>query len=369
MDDLEILYNAMAKLAAKGKPFSDEQKLTVKETEDEFVVNKVIPTIEQALTGVIDILQCPIDITIHYVPGEDTKVKYQRSEEETESENDDFAEEENTVSEEKKERKTKRKTVGFSVSFADGTFIHRMKAVDTWIDALKKIGLELICDNGDRHEAWHRVEERDVCIVERNGVVRKDGHRPQNIVDGFYVMTQLSNEQKVKDLERLNNFQPQLGIKVKWDDEEYSEEEELEDAVEYGEKPDSYLVKSRVANGFALEVVKQLYNLDKLESVKPYFVRNQLTAVEKEGVFKLIGMFVRCTQEELVYRNTRSTSPRWYETPFEVDDDTLYLSNQWVDKPFGALRISDLQKMVATCYHGLLEVEILANGIYLLKEK
>lgn len=371
MDDLEILYSAMARLAAKGKPFSEEQKQEVKEAEDEYIVGKVIDTIKKALVGVIDKLQCPIDITINYTPGEDLKIEYQRPQEDEVTAEETEAMEEATVNEEKRERKTKRKSVGFSVSFADGTVIHRMKAVDTWIDALKKIGLELVCDNVNRHGAWHRVEESDVCIVARNEVVRKDGNSPQNFVDGFYVITQLSNDQKVKDLERLGIFQPQLGIKVKWDDEETFEidvsgKDNLNRAEE---EPSNYLVRSHTANNFALEVVKQLYSLDKLESVKPYFVRNQLTAVEKDGVFKLIGMFVRCSQEEVIYRNTRSTSSRWFDTPFVVDGETMFLSNQWVDKPFGALRVSDLQKMVETCYHGLLSVQTFDNGVYVLKEK
>lgn len=41
-------------------------------------------------------------------------------------------------------RITKAKSIGFSVVFRDGTTYHEKKAVDTWILALKKIGLENI---------------------------------------------------------------------------------------------------------------------------------------------------------------------------------------------------------------------------------
>lgn len=117
-------------------------------------------------------------------------------------------------------RSTKAKSVGFSVSFRDGTVYHEKKAVNTWILALKKIGLENICNNRSRHEAWHRVNGQDVCIVERTETVRdSDGKSPQTQVDGFYVMTQLSNDQKEKDLLALGKYMPKLGIKVIWDDE------------------------------------------------------------------------------------------------------------------------------------------------------
>ncbi len=115
---------------------------------------------------------------------------------------------------------TKAKSIGFSVSFRDGTVYHEKKAVNTWILALKKIGLENICNNRSRHEAWHRVNGQDICIVERTETVRdSDGKSPQTFVDGFYVMTQLSNDQKEKDLLALGEYIPKLGIKVIWDDD------------------------------------------------------------------------------------------------------------------------------------------------------
>ena len=127
-------------------------------------------------------------------------------------------------------RNTKAKSIGFSVSFRDGTVYHEKKAVNTWILALKKIGLENICNNRSRHEAWHRVNAQDICIVERTETVRdSDGKSPQTLVDGFYVMTQLSNDQKEKDLLALGKYMPKLGIKVVWDDdvvESTSEEEQ-----------------------------------------------------------------------------------------------------------------------------------------------
>lgn len=116
-------------------------------------------------------------------------------------------------------RNTKAKSIGFSVSFRDGTVYHEKKAVNTWILALKKIGLENICNNRSRHEAWHRVNGQDICIVERTETLRNsDGKSPQTLVDGFYVMTQLSNDQKEKDLLALGKYMPKLGIKVVWDD-------------------------------------------------------------------------------------------------------------------------------------------------------
>ena len=374
MDNLDSLYGTKAYFTTTGRTFGEELQKALEEAEEEYVCNKVIPAIRQGIEEAMKKLQCPMDIIVKYQPGKELQIDYHRlkldNEDTAQQEEDNQNVDAENDSEEKKERKQKRKSVGFSVSFADGTMIHRLKGVDTWKDALKKIGLQLIYDNRNRHEAWHTVGNKEVCVVEREETIREsDGASPQDFEDGFFIMTQLSHEQKKKDLESLGAFLPQLGIKFKWDDEEKMVEEETAVCVQENMPPSKgSLIKSRVANSFALEVVKQLYNLDKLESVSHYFVRNQLTAVEKEGDFKLIGMFIRCTQEELEYRNGRSTSTRWFDTPFVVNGETMFLSNQWVDKPFGALRISDLQKMVTTCYHGLLEVKRYNDGSYELKE-
>jgi hypothetical protein len=346
--------------------------------------------IRQAAAEAISKLRCPIRITIDNIPGEDISIDYLRPKQKEEiDEPNEFSnspksiEEVATVNTDEKtakaERKQKRVSVGFTVRFADGTVFHERKAVGTWIKTLKKIGLEFIYNNRNRHEAWHQVEEKDICIVERQEVLRdRNVSPPQKLVDGFYILRQLSNEQKVKDLRILAEFLPHLGIQVEWDDEE-SEEPDNEQVTLFDNHPETvaepmddttseYLVKNHTVNGFVLDVVKQLYHLDKLESIKPFFRRNQLIAVTKEGEFNLNGMFISCSYDELLERNTRSTSTRWFDNSFDVDGETLYLSNQWVDKEHGALRLSDFRRMVATCYHGLLKVETLGNGVYVLKE-
>lgn len=359
---------------------------SIAEVEDKYVQQEVIPQIRLTVEKAISVLRCPIRITIEHTPGSDISIGYERmTNAETKQEplketNNNVKEEANVEIEDsdaeqvqdegRAERKAKRKSVGFSVKFGDGTVIHRKKAVDTWLDALKKIGLEFIYNNSPKHEAWHTVDDKDVPVVARVETIRaSDGKSPQQFTDGFYVMTQLSNDQKVKDLKRLAAFQPQLKLEVEWDDYCVDDEEEpLVVADDISDESHDYLIKNRTVNGFVLDAVKQLYHLDMLDSVKPYLHRNRLIAVTKEGEFNLNGMFVSCSPEELRERNTRSTSTRWFDTPFEVDGETLYLSNQWVDKEHGALRLSDFRRMVSTCYQGLLKVETLGNGIYVLKE-
>lgn len=386
--NIEEFYRTMEYLNRKGTPLSDEQKKSIEEAEDEYVEQDVIPLIRQAASEAISKLHCPIRITIDNTPGEDISIKYLRPEKEDEDAEDetitpipteDVAPINTSNKMTKTEGRQKRMSIGFSVSFADGTVFHERKAVGTWIKTLQKIGLELIYNNRNRHKAWHQVEEKDICIVERQEVLRdRNVSPPQKLVDGFYVLRQLSNEQKVKDLRILADYLPHLGIQVEWDDEDSEEpdkeqislfEDPTETAIEVVDEATSgYLAKNHTVNGFVLEAVKQLYHLDRLDSIKQYFRRNQLISVAKEGEFNLNGMFISCSYDELLERNTRSSSTRWFDNTFDVDGETLYLSNQWVDKEHGSLRLSDFRKMVATCYQGLLKVETLGNGIYVLKE-
>ncbi len=367
---------------------------SIEEVEDKYVIHDVIPLIRQAVEKAISQLRSPIRITISHTPGSEISIEYSRIHQglpKPEAENKEDAaviKEEmptnatnNIVKPEKKSQK--RVSVGFTVKFADGTVFHESKAVRTWIKALKKIGLEFLYNNRNSHKAWHQVEEKDICIVERTEVLReKNVSPPQKLIDGFYVLRQLSNEQKVKDLRLLAEFLPDLGIQVEWDGKE-NEQDNVEQNMgdedanntndsdknekEQTDDSDNYLVKNHTVNGFVFDVVKQLYQLDKLESIKPYFRRNQLIGVAKDGDFNLIGMFISCSYDELLERNSKG-STRWFDTPFDVDGDTLYLSNQWVDKNHGSLRLQDFRRMVAVCYHELLEVQILFNGTYVLKE-
>lgn len=387
--NIEEFYRTMEYLNRKGTPLSDEQKKSIEEAEDEYVMQDVIPLIRQAAEEAISKLRCPIRITVDNIPGESVSIDYLRPQQEERKEEKEIPcppepigvenADDATDKAAKAERKQKRVSVGFTVRFGDGTVFHERKAVGTWIKALKKIGLEFIYNNRNRHGAWHQVEEKDICIVERQEILRdRNVSPPQKLVDGFYVLRQLSNEQKVKDLRILADFLPNLGIQVEWDDEEQEEADyepmtflgdDAENVVENTDDVSGgYLVRSHTVNGFVLDVVKQLYHLDKLDSIKPYFRRNQLIAVSKDGEFNLNGMFVSCSYDELLERNTRSTSTRWFDTPFEVDGETLYLSNQWVDKEHGSLRLSDFRKMIEICYQRLLEVRKLANGTYVLKE-
>lgn len=184
---------------------------------------------------------------------------------------------------------TKAKSIGFSVLFRDGTVYHEQKAVNTWILALKKIGLENICNNRSKHQAWHRVAGRDICIVERAETVREsDGRSPQTLVDGFYVMTQLSNEQKEKDLMALAEYLPKLGIKVIWDEEVKNSDTEEQKSPVINEDSQywNYPIKQQFYSWLSRKVAKSTVNsyISNLDNVLRHWI-NKLIDEKADSVF------------------------------------------------------------------------------------
>jgi len=239
MSKLTDFYTHKASLQEEGKPIDPQWEML----EDQLLKEELLPELIEQLKTVLSKVKSPLMFCGSYDPHGCLSVSFTRNciqmstvgssavitsrvksnvtAEETSE--DIVAEPETTNNEEVAEdepRISRSKSIGFSVSFRDGTVLHEKKAVNTWILALKKIGLENICNNRSKHNAWHRVAGQDICIVERTETVRdSDGKSPQTLIDGFYVMTQLNNDQKEKDLLALGEYLPKLGIKVIWDDE------------------------------------------------------------------------------------------------------------------------------------------------------
>lgn len=102
--------------------------------------------------------------------------------------------------EEPAERK-KRKTEGFSVYFPeDGTRICEHDAVDTFVNALKKIGLARVAEVGIKHVGYNLVS-----ITERPYEGRKKNPW-QNKVDGLYIYKNIGNDVKIADLKEISDY-------------------------------------------------------------------------------------------------------------------------------------------------------------------
>jgi hypothetical protein len=97
-------------------------------------------------------------------------------------------------------------TKGMRVTFPDGTVIWHRQAIDTFIDALRKIGLERIPPLGIEHGNGYNLVSRD----KRPTV---PGRIWQHECDGWYIYSNISNSQKVDDLKQISDHY-HLGLKI-----------------------------------------------------------------------------------------------------------------------------------------------------------
>lgn len=109
--------------------------------------------------------------------------------------------------------KDKEAPSDFKVVFPDGTEIHEDVAVETFISALRKIGLERIAgmDNQKKFAGFDLVGKK-----ERLGVSVKR----QTLVDGWWIYTSMNNESKASTLYHINN-ELMLGLTIFINEQEY----------------------------------------------------------------------------------------------------------------------------------------------------
>lgn len=109
---------------------------------------------------------------------------------------------------------------------------------------------------------------------------------------------------------------------------------------------------------FALEVMKYLHEEYSFNPMLPYVSEKTLIGIKLQGSFNLQGLFFKGSEEELHLRNSdvnaASTSKRrhirWFDVPFILDTDTVYLSTEWRDRDNDKLTLNHLERMIQTCF-------------------
>lgn len=385
MSKLTEFYTMKSHLFTEGQ--GDETKWN--EFEDKLIREELLPEIMSLIKPTLSQVKSPLYINISYypsgnlavtatrnciqaslpiesagtpteeVPGEPSFVSEPSIEEGQQEEGQPEESDPVDTYESTEPLRKKKKSVGIIVKFKDGTVIHEKKAVHTWLNALRKIGLDVICNNSRRHEAWHNVDGKDVCIVERVQTFREDtGESPQSQVDGYYVMTQLSNSQKIKDLNALSRFLPKLGIKVEWVNEngDFADEETFTkevvnnishqyDRTKYIFNGSEPLNKRRLALALVRKYVEDHPDVD-YEELKRVF-RPEI--ISGRGVVRSITDLDDISQEEQPKRYLMKDSELIY---LPLSDDIITVCTQWNPD-----RIATMVKIARTLGYEVKEVE------------
>lgn len=99
-----------------------------------------------------------------------------------------------------KERGPRSRSIGFAVLFGDGMVIAEKTAKQTWIQALRYMGLERVALYQGGVVGFPMVGK-----IKREKTPNSRGEK-QTLVDGWWIYTCLNNEQKIEHLKRIATF-------------------------------------------------------------------------------------------------------------------------------------------------------------------
>lgn len=90
-------------------------------------------------------------------------------------------------------------TKGMRVTFPDGTVVWHRAAIDTFVETLKKIGFAKVSAVGIEHGGGFN-------LVGKRKRAEEAGRTWQHECDGWYIYSNISNNQKHEDLKRLSDY-------------------------------------------------------------------------------------------------------------------------------------------------------------------
>ena len=200
MSKLEEFYKIRNNMRESLPDMYDEEQWKQKEQNllQEELASSIGQSVEHLLTGV----QVPLFITMDYEPQGGINIKIVSKGEGdvahmTSDTDDEPTELPSSTSENAGKPITRSESIGFTVRFPDGTVVQRKNAKETLIATLKVIGLH-------RAAAFRGRLFKGFPLVSRNE--RMDaGFKCQELVDGWYVYTNMGNEVKVDVLHQISD--------------------------------------------------------------------------------------------------------------------------------------------------------------------
>ena len=130
------------------------------------------------------------------------------------------------------------------------------------------------------------------------------------------------------------------------------------------------LINESQLTSFILSTIRYFDKKDSLKSIIPYTSENSPIKVFKEDSFKLVGMFLESTIEDVRNRNTPHS--RWFEETFKLGERNVFLSTQWNAQGDYQLTLPDFIELIRCCYGKNYSYQLGSNGehqLYLAEER
>lgn len=216
MSKLEDLYEGKKRLERAGYKLTTEQLKDLDELEEQLIISEVLPTLCKDIEPRLSKIERDLILVVEYHFGEPISVALSRKAKISEimgaktltprSSTPVKSEEVATIV--KPHEPTKQisnTTKGMKVTFPDGTIIWYRSAIDTFIESLRKIGLERVSKLKIYHSGYNLVGKKE-RPPKPNAIW-------QHKIDGWYIYSNIENAKKVSDLQQISDYY-HLGLKI-----------------------------------------------------------------------------------------------------------------------------------------------------------
>ena len=108
------------------------------------------------------------------------------------------------------------------------------------------------------------------------------------------------------------------------------------------------IISEKNLTSFVLSTIQYVNKIDSLDAIVPYASSSSPIKVSKRSSFKLTGMFLESTLDDVKARNLDHT--RWFEDLFTLGERNVFLSTQWNANGDYQLTLEGFIKMIQCCY-------------------
>lgn len=217
MTKLEKLYSIIENSRDVGVRLPKEVIQQVEELEEDIIKEEILPALSNDIAPRLEPIKRELVLVVEYHPGDPISVALSRKARISEIldaktltprisvpvKSDEVA----PLSKPHVPTKiVKSPTKGLRVKFQDGTEIWHRDAIQTFIDALRKIGLERVAEFKD-------IEHSGYSLVSKEKRPTIPGRIWQHECDGWFIYSNISNHQKIKDLKKIS-LRLNLNLKI-----------------------------------------------------------------------------------------------------------------------------------------------------------
>lgn len=209
MTKLEKLYSIIENSREVGVKLNKEVLQQVEEMEEEIIKEEILPALGNDIAPRLEPIKRDLVLVVEYHPGEPISVALSRKAKISEIMGAKTLTPPNSnpvksvikpepTEEHEPTKHVENATKGLRVSFPDGTIIWHQAAINTFIETLRKIGLERIPKVGIIRSGYNIVSKEMRPLV--------PGRIWQHESDGWYIYSNTNNSMKIEDLKKISDY-------------------------------------------------------------------------------------------------------------------------------------------------------------------